>query len=141
MVFAFGLLVLTGCNLLKSKCDACDGSGRISCISCNGMGTKDDTWCNGTGKRNCTDCNGMGKTNVFFPQQMNNGYQLATYMGQTEYVFVYGNHYADFPCQKCGKSGKVKCSSTSCVDGKQDCSFCYATGKTDCIVCGGTGEH
>jgi hypothetical protein len=96
------------------------------CTNCNGTGKVDCSGCYGAGKKDCSDCNSTGKINAYFVETKENGYQYATYRGQTEYVWVWANHYADFPCKRCDKTGKI------------DCINCYGARKKTCAVCHGT---
>lgn len=130
----------SGGSIFSQECTFCSGSGKERCSTCSGTGHTNCTWCSGQGKQNCTDCSGSGKKNAYFPQQMENGHQYATYQGQTEYVWVWGNHYADFPCKKCSKSGKIECSNLSCEGGKIKCTWCNGEGEKSCTYCNGTGK-
>ncbi len=88
-------------------CSDCEGLGTQLCASCSGTGEETCTWCSGQSRKSCQKCNGMGKISAYFPMEMENGYRYATYDGQTEYVWIWGSHYADFPCRRKNKMSRL----------------------------------
>lgn len=73
-----------------------------------------------------------GQKNAYFPNEVPNGHQFHSLSGQSEYVIIYSDHYADFPCKVSNRSGRIWTAKNVTTDAKRDI-YSYENGQVKYI--------
>ena len=161
ILISFSLII--GCSLIDSKCEKCNGLGKVNCSHCYGLGkticyqcngegdNKQCNYCYGQGGSSCTSCNGAGIITGYVGGA--DGFRNVTYKGYSGYTQVSGGSI-NVHCSDCFGSGKKKCTNTSCKNGKDQCSnyscengkvkcsyIGCLNGKIECTECKGKGKN
>ncbi len=125
----------------ETKCEDCEGRGRLKCLECRGDGETGCQTCSQTGSEPCGRCNGRGSA------YCNSCRGLGT-VNESVYDSVWdssSNQYVQQArqvsrlCLNCSGHGQVSCSSCR-GHGSVTCSRCNGTRRARCNVCAGLGS-